>query len=60
MVFMVFVVFDEGCLWCRSLAYLIRRISNVDIVPLRRAVEIFNARLGKGKIYVLMVVLGRV
>jgi hypothetical protein len=49
---MVFVVFDEGCLWCRSLAYLIRRISNVDIVPLRRAVEIFNARLEKGKIYV--------
>jgi hypothetical protein len=49
---MVFVVFDEGCLWCRSLAYLIRRISNVDTVPLRRAVEIFNARLEKGKIYV--------
>jgi hypothetical protein len=52
MVFMGFVVFDEGCLWCRSLAYLICRISGVDIVPLRRAVEIFNARLGKGKIYV--------
>jgi hypothetical protein len=49
---MGFVVFDEGCLWCRSLAYLICRISGVDVVPLRRAVEIFNARLGKGKIYV--------
>ena len=48
----VFVVFDEGCLWCRSLAYLIRRISNVDVIPLRRAVEIVNTRLEKGKIYV--------
>jgi len=49
---MGFVVFDEGCLWCRSLAYLIRRVSDVDVIPLRRAVEIVNARLGKGKIYI--------
>jgi uncharacterized protein (AIM24 family) len=53
MVFMGFVVFDEVCLWCRSLAYLIRRVSGVDVIPLRRAVEIVNARFGKGKVYVV-------
>jgi len=47
-------------LWCRSLAYLIRRVSDVDVIPLRRAVEIVNARFGKGKYMLLMVVLGRV
>jgi len=50
---MGFVVFDDVCLWCRSLASFIRRVFSIETVPLRRFVRDFGVRLNRGGVYVV-------
>lgn len=50
---MGYVIFDEGCLWCRSLASFIYRVFNIETIPLRRAAENIGIRLSRGRVYVV-------